>query len=393
MRTFLTPGVLLAALLVNPIARAEEARPAAAFQPAKDTLVYVGTYTGGRSASKGIYVFRLHSDAQNAVLVPMGVAVESSSPAFLDVDLKRRLVFAANENDGAVSSFAIEADTGKLKPLSQRSSMGAGPCHLVLDATGRNLLVANYSGGTVASFRVEADGKIGEPVSVIKHEGSSVNPSRQKEPHPHQVALAPSNRFAYVCDLGIDKVMIYAFDPATGKLAPAATPFAALKPGAGPRHLAFRPDGKFAYVINELNSTVTAFAVDAQTGKLTEIDTQSSLPANFNGRSSGAEIAVLPNGKSLFASNRGHNSLAQFAIDAAKGTLTLVAHQDIGGKTPRHFGVQPNAEHLVIGNQDTNQAVVCRIDPQSGRLTASGVLSEVPSPVCIVFVPPGGEVK
>lgn len=362
----------------------------------KDTLVYVGTYTG-RTGAKGIYAFKLQTQndevSQNLLLLPLGVAVESPSPAFLDVDLKRRLVFAANENDGAVSSFAIEPATGKLKPINQRSSMGDGPCHLVLDRTGQNLLVANYGGGTVASFRVAADGRIGDAASVIKHQGSSVNSARQKEPHPHQVALAPSNRFAYVCDLGMDKVMIYAFDAATGKLTPAATPFAAIKAGSGPRHLSFRPDGKFAYVLNELSSTITTFAVDTASGRLTEVATVSSLPPQFDGSNSGAEITVLPNGRFLFASNRGANCLTRFAIDAAKGTLTLVEEQGTSGKTPRHFGVQPNAKHLAIGNQDTNSVLLCRIEADSGRLKPSGVAIEVPSPVCLVFVPPTADTK
>jgi 6-phosphogluconolactonase len=292
-----------------------------------------------------------------------------------------------------VSAYAIDPATGKLNLLNRKSSMGTGPCHLVLDKEGRHILVANYSGGVVAVLPVGEDGKLGDATSVIKHTGKSVNPQRQEAPHPHQVALDPANHFAYVPDLGIDKIMIYRFDAKAGRLTPAPTPFIAMKPGAGPRHMAFRPDGKFAYVINELNSTVSTLACNAATGALTEVATQSSLPPNFDGKNSGAEIAVLPSGKFLFVSNRGHNSLVQFALDPEKGTLTYVAEQSTGGKTPRHFGVQPNGKHLAIGNQDSNQVLVCGIDPTNGRLKPAGVLTDVASPVCMVFVPPAGEVK
>ena len=228
----------------------------------KDTLVYVGTYTtGGRS--KGIYLFRLQTTnldvSQNITLVPLGVAAETQSPSFLEVDLKRRLLFAVNEVDsfdgkptGAVSAFKIEPATGKLTLLNQQPSMGQGPCHLALDRTGKHLLVANYGSGSVAVLPVAADGKLGAASEVVQHSGKSVNPQRQKGPHAHHVTVDPANRFAFVCDLGLDKVMVYAFDPARGKLKPHNPPSVSLKPGAGPRHLAFRPDGRFAYVLNEL---------------------------------------------------------------------------------------------------------------------------------------------
>jgi 6-phosphogluconolactonase len=401
MRPHLAPLVFVSlALILGTAIRAE----VAGYNPAKDTLVYVGTYTSGRSTSKGIHVLRLQTQnedvAQNIQLVPLGLAAEAPDPAFLDLDLKRRRLFAAHEMNsfegqrtGAISSYAIDPATGKLNLVNRKASMGTGPCHLVLDKEGRNVLVANYSGGTVVVLPVGEDGKLGDASAVIQHSGKSVNPQRQEAPHPHQVALDPANRFAYVPDLGIDKVMIYRFDAKAGSLAPAEKPFVAMKPGAGPRHMSFRPDGKFAYVLNELNSTVTALACDPATGALTEIETVSSLPPHFDGRNSGAEIAVLPNGRFLFVSNRGHNSLVLFAIDREKGTLTYVEEQGTGGKTPRHFGVQPNAKHLAIGNQDSNQVLICRIDPENGRLKPSGVFTDVPAPVCMVFLPPPSEVR
>jgi 6-phosphogluconolactonase len=405
MRPHATPiGLLIAALALTGVARAQDNASLTGYQPAKDTLVYVGTYTSGRSTSKGIHLFRLQTQneevSQNILLVPLGLAAEAPDPAFLDLDQKRRRLFAAHEinnfegkSTGAISSYAIDPATGKLNLISRKSSEGRGPCHLLLDKEGRNVLVANYSGGTVAVLPVGDDGKLGDASTIIQHTGKSVNPQRQEAPHPHQVVLDPANRFAYVPDLGIDKVVAYRFDAKAGKLTPAESAGIAMKPGAGPRHMAFRPDGKFAYILNELNSTVTAVAVDAETGKLTEIETQSSLPPYFDGRNSGAEIAVLPNGRFLFVSNRGHNSLVLFAIDRDKGTLNFVEEQGTGGKTPRHFGVQPNAKHLAIGNQDSNQVLICRIDPDNGRLKPSGVFADVPAPVCMVFLPPPGEVK
>jgi len=401
MLSIKTPvGLLALSMLVG--AGASAAEPAAGYSLTKDTLVYVGTYTGPKS--EGIYAFRLlaDTDAASAIvrLIPLGLAAESTNPSFLAVDEKRRLLFAANETGqfegkptGAVSAFAIDPATGKLSLLNQRSSVGSGPCHLVLDKEGRHVLVANYGSGSVAVLRVEADGRLGETTAFVQHAGKSVNPQRQKGPHAHCVTLDPANRFAFVCDLGLDQVLAYRFDAQTGKLAPAEPAFAKLKPGAGPRHLVFRPDGKFAYVVNELNSTVTAFSYDGTAGRLTEIGTVSTLPPQYSGRSSCAEIGVTPTGRFLYASNRGHDSLAIYAIDPAKGTLTAAGHQDTGGKVPRHFGLEPSGRHVVIGNQNSDTMVVCRIDPASGRLTPSGAPVDVPSPVCVVFLPPPADAR
>jgi 6-phosphogluconolactonase len=385
---------LLVALMVSAVHGAEASRPV---DMAKDTLVYVGTYTGPKS--KGIHFFWLKTEgndvSQNITLVPLGVAAETPNPSFITLDAKRRLLFAVNEIDnfegkpsGAVSAFAIDPATGKLTLINQRPSMGTGPCHLVLDKDGKNLLVANYNNGSVAVLPVAADGKLGEATSVIQHSGKSVNPERQKGPHAHCVTLDPANRFAFVCDLGLDQVLAYRFDPAQGKLTPAEPAFIATKPGAGPRHMAFRPDGKFAYVINELDSTVTTYAYDAEKGQLKELETLTTLPPYYDGPNSGAEIAVLPSGKFLFVSNRGNETLVLFEIDKDKGTLSYVEEQNTGGKKPRHFGVQPSAKHLAVANQSSDTVLVCRIDEGNGRLKPSGVFAEVGSPACVVFLPP-----
>jgi 6-phosphogluconolactonase len=377
-----------------------QAKPAPS--AANATLVYVGTYTNANGAgakSKGIYLFRLQPAgdevSQNITLVPLGLAAETTNPSFLELDPTRRLLFAVNETGefqgkptGGVSAFSIDSASGKLTLLNQRSSMGKDPCHLLLDRTGRNLLVANYSSGTVAVLPVQADGKLGDATDVIQHVGKSVHPDRQREPHAHGVTHDPANRLVFVCDLGLDKVMIYRFDPEKGKLTPHDPPFAALKPGAGPRHMVFGRDGRFAYVINELNSTVTVFAYNPSNGALKELQTVSTLPGHWEGANTTAEIGIHPSGKFLYASNRGHNSVVLFTIDTGKGTLTWVEEQGTGGATPRHFGIEPSGKHLVIANQGSNTLLVSRIDAGNGRLKPSGIFAEAPTPVCVKFLPP-----
>jgi 6-phosphogluconolactonase len=365
--------------------------------PANSTLLYAGTYTGPKS--KGIYYFRLQPGdlevSQNITLVPLGLAAETQNPSFLEIDLKRRLLFAVNEIDtfegkasGAVSAFSIDPSTGKLTLLNRRPSMGTGPCHLVLDKENRYLLVANYGGGSVVVLPVGLDGRLGEATSFIQHTGKSIDPKRQLGPHAHCVTMDPSNRFAFVCDLGLDKVMTYKFDAQQGKLTPADPAFTSIKPGAGPRHMVFRPDGRFAYVINELDSTLNTFTYDANTGVLKELQTISTLPVYYEGPNSGAEVGIHPSGKYLYASNRGNNTVVLFGIDADKGTLTYIEEQGTGGKTPRHFGIEPSAKYMAIANQDSDTILACRIDAGNGRLKPSGVFAACPSPVCIKFLPP-----
>lgn len=367
------------------------------------SLVYVGTFTETPAKSKGIYLFWLATEGNevsaNVTLMPLGVAAETPSPSFLTLDLKRRLLFCVNETEtfnrkpgGGVSAFAIDPASGKLKLINQRSSMGAGPCHLVLDKTGGNVLVANYNSGNVAVLPVSADGTLGEATCVIQDAGKGPNAKRQEGPHAHCVTMSPDNKFAFVCDLGIDKVMIFKFDAEHGKLTANEPAFAQTKPGAGPRHLVFHPNGKFAYLIHELDSTITAFAYDAQTGVLKELQTLSSLPRSYEGPNKAAEVAIVPSGKFLFASNRGKDTVVLFAIAPDTGTLTWVAEQNTGGKTPRQFGIQPSGKLLAICNQDSDSVLMCGIDAISGRLKPTDVFTPVPSPVCAVFLPAvGGE--
>ena len=388
-------------LVATSLCQAVTAAPTSDAPPKNSTLVYVGTYTDTPAKSKGIYLFWFQTEANEvSTLMPLGVAAETPSPSFLTLDTKRRLLFCANESEtfegkpgGGVRPFSIDPASGKLKLISQRSSMGAGPCQLVLDQTGKYVLVANYNSGNVAVLPVGMDGTLGEATSVIQDSGKGPNTSRQEGPHAHCVTMSPDNKFAYVCDLGIDKVMVFKFDAAHGKLSENNPPYVQTKPGAGPRHLVFHPSKKFAYLINEIDSTITAFAYDAKTGGLKELQTLSSLPGHYEGPNKAAEIAITPSGKFLFASNRGNETVVLFAIDAGKGTLTLVEQQNTGGKTPRHFGIQPSGKHLAICNQDSDTVLVCGIDATSGRLKPSGVFTPVPSPACAVFLPPAGGKK
>lgn len=376
----------LALLLSYPLGR-PAARPAAA--PSSE-LVYVGTYTGAES--KGIYAYRF--DLATAELTPIGLVAETPSPSFLAIHPTRRFLYAANEvgnfdaeRSGSVSGFAIDAKSGKLTPLNRISSRGSGPAYIAVDKAGKNVLVANYNGGNIAVLPIGTDGMLSEASAFVQHSGSSVNPSRQRGPHAHSINVSPDNRFAIAADLGLDKLLIYRFDAAKGTLAPNEPPFTPVKPGAGPRHFAFHPSGKFAYVICEMQSTITAFDYDAASGALKETQTVSTLPADFQGQSSTAEVQVDPAGKFVYGSNRGHNSIAVFAVEAATGKLRLVEHVPTEGRTPRNFTIDPSGRYLFAANQDSNNIVVFRVDPASGRLTPAGKTIEISRPVCVKFVP------
>jgi 6-phosphogluconolactonase len=248
--------------------------------------------------------------------------------------------------------------------------------------------VANYGGGSVACLPIGEDGRLGDATAFIQHKGSSVNPQRQREPHAHSINLDAANRFAFVADLGLDKVLVYRFDPSAGTLEPNDPPAAVIASGSGPRHFAFHPSGRFAYVINELNSTVTAFAYDAERGTLQTLQTVTTLPEGFDGKSFPAEVQVHPSGKFLYGSNRGHDSIACFAIDAATGRLTPIGHEPTQGKNPRNFGIDPTGAYLLAANQDGDNVVAFRIDPATGKLSPTGQSIRVPMPVCVKFMLP-----
>jgi 6-phosphogluconolactonase len=356
-------------------------------------LVYFGTYTGEHS--QGIYVSRL--DMTTGVLAPPELAAESTSPSFLALHPTGNFLYAVNEiNDfegqpvGSVSAFAIDRRSGRLTPINRQSSGGRGPAHLIVDAAGRNVLVANYGGGSAAVLPLDRTGALRPPSSVVEHTGSGVNPNRQQRPHAHAIQLDGENRFAYVPDLGIDKVMIYRFDGERGTLEPHDPPSVSVAAGAGPRHFAFHPQGRFAFVINELTCTITTFSLGPTPGALTAIHTVSTLPAGESVQKgySTAEIRVHPSGRFVYGSNRGHDSIAVFALDQDSGRLTLVQHEPTQGSTPRNFGIDPSGRWLLAANQRSNSVVVFAIDERTGRLTPTGERIEVGAPVAVKVVNP-----
>lgn len=352
--------------------------------------VYIGTSTGAKS--KGIYRFELDL-ASGKASAPV-LAAETAKPTFLAIHPGQRFLYAVGEiNDfkkqraGAVNAFALDPKTGGLTLLNQQSSGGPGPCHVSIDKAGKNVLVANYVGGSAGCLPVDADGKLGNMSSFVQHKGSSADPKRQEGPHAHSINLDPANHFAFVADLGLDKVMIYRFDPAKGELTPNTPPAADVAPGSGPRHFAFHPTGKYAYVINELKNTITVFGYDPEKGTLTTLQTATTLPEGFKGTSYTAEVVVHPSGKFVYGSNRGQNSIAIFAVNPASGKLTARGHQAEGIKWPRNFAIDPTGTYLLAANEQGHTVAIFRIDPETGSLTPTGNVVEVPSPMCVRMIP------
>jgi 6-phosphogluconolactonase len=358
---------------------------AAGLSYAAPDTVYFGTYTGPES--RGIYY--AHFDAATGKFDAPKLAAEIKNPSWVTLHPNRRYLYAVTEigSDGrgeaSVSSFSINADE-TLTKLNEVPAGGGGACHLAIDRGGRNLAVANYGTGSVAVFRLEADGKLGSRSAFIQHTGSSLT-RRQQGPHAHAVVLSADERYLFVPDLGLDHFMSYRFDRNTGTLAANDPPFAAVKPGSGPRHFAFHPKGKYAYGLNEIGSTVSVFSYDKARGTLKEIQNISTLPANFSGNSTTAEIQVDRRGRFVYASNRGDDSITVFAV-GGNGMLTEVERVPTQGKTPRNFSLDPSGRFLLAANQNTGNVVVFRVDAASGKLVPSGAVLEVPSPVCIEFL-------
>ncbi|MGA2020104.1 MAG: lactonase family protein [Candidatus Sulfotelmatobacter sp.] len=355
-------------------------------------FVYVGTYTEEASTSKGIYAYRF--DSSNAQLTSIGLVAQTTNPSFLALHPNHHFLYAVNEvgnfkgqKSGGVSAFAIDHATGKLTLLNEVASGGADPCYIIVDKTGKFVLVANYTGGSVSVFPILQDGSLGAASAFVQHAGHGTNPKRQEGPHAHSIDLSPDNRFAIVDDLGLDETLVYKFDSAKGSLTPNDPPFAKADAGAGPRHFALSPNGKFGYVIDEMGDTVSVFSFDAAAGALRPLQTISTIPKGFAGQNDDAEIVIHPSGKFLYASNRGHDSIAIFSIDPEKGTLTLVEYVPTKGQSPRNFEIDPTGRFLFAANEKSNNIVVFRIDPQTGRLAATGKVLDISQPVCVRFVP------
>jgi 6-phosphogluconolactonase len=377
-------SVALAAPLLWPVGAAGAAKAAKG-----EYLVYIGAYTGKKS--QGIQVLRFSS--VTGKLTPVGLAAETPSPSWVTIHPNHRFLYAVSEisnyegkRSGAVAAFRIDATTGQLTFLNKVASRGAGPCFVTVDKTGKCVLVANYGGGSVAVLPIKEDGSLSEASAFVQHSGTVANPKRQGGPHAHSINVSPNNRFAIVADLGLDEVLVYRFDPVKGSLVPNEPPFTKVSPVSGPRHFAFHPNGKFGYVINEIASTVTAFSYDAAGGVLKELQTIRTLPEDFKGVNNTAEVQVHPSGKFLYGSNRGHDSIAVFAVDSKKGTLQAIEQVSTQGKVPRNFGIDPTGSYLIAANQNSDNLVVFRIDRKTGKLTPTGQTVEVGAPVCVKFL-------
>ena len=350
-------------------------------------LVFLGTYTRD-GTSRGIYATRL--DADSGALSEPELAAELENPTWLALSPDRRFLYANQANASQAHAFRVDRATGRLEPLAAPaevdSAPGLGsPSHLAVDATGRVLLAANYHQSFVAATPIQLDGTLGL-AKVIRHEGKGTHPARQEKPHPHSVTLSPDNRFVLVADLGLDRIFSYALDPVEGRLAPANPPFVACSPGDGPRHFKFSQDGARAYAINELGNTISVFDYDSTRGALTFRQKVSTLPDEFKETNITAEIRLHPNGRFVYGSNRGHDSIAVFSVAPKFGELNAVEIVKTGGRTPRNFALSPDGNWLLCGHQDTPLVTVFRIDPATGRLTRTKHEAAVPACVCVTFV-------
>jgi 6-phosphogluconolactonase len=346
-------------------------------------LIFLGGYT--RTIGRGIHAVRLDDDT-GALSAPALVA-ETPNPTWIELSPNKKFLYAIHPSQAQVVGFSVDAASGKLTPLPVPASpQASAPSHLAIDRTGRVLLAANYADGYVASLPIRADGTLGEP-KIIRHEGKSVHPTRQTKSFVHSVTVSPDNRFVIVCDLGTDKIYSYALDVATATLAPANPPFVTTAPGAGPRHFKFSNNGRHGYAINELGNTIAVYDYNAATGALTPIQTVPTLPPDFTAPNTTAEIRIHPNGKFLYGSNRGHDSLAVYTIDPANGHLSAQPIQLIssGGKLPRNYALSSNGKWLVCGHQDTDLVTVFRVDSATGRLTRNENSANVPMCVCVLF--------
>ncbi len=352
--------------------------------------VYLGTYTG--KGSEGIYTCQFNS--KSGQLSDLKLAVRSDNPSFLAVDQKGQCLYAVNETGtylneptGSVSVFNIHHITGQLELLQQISSLGAAPAHLSLNQTGQYLFVANYTGGNIAAFPINNQGQLGEPTGFMQHEGSGTNRIRQERPHAHCIAVSNNDQYVLVADLGIDKLMFYRFYNTSGSLEPHNPAFVQLLPGAGPRHFDFHPSGEAVYVLNELSSTISVFSFDTATAGMQLRQDIGTLPEDFSGENTTAEIEVDARGRFLYASNRGHNSIVQYAIDPVSGKIKPIAWISSGGKDPRHFTIDPSGKWLLAANQNSDNVVVFRIDPDNGQLKETSNSLQLSMPVCIRFIP------
>jgi 6-phosphogluconolactonase len=348
---------------------------------------YVGTYTD--SAAKGVYALKWDAPAKK--FVSLGLQAEIASPSFVAVSPSHKFLYAITERaarrdgTGSVSSYAIDPASGALKLINRVPAHGNTSAHLVVDASAKWLLVANYGSGSVASFALNADGSVGEMADFKQHSGSSVNPHRQTGPHPHEAVMSPDNRFLLVPDLGLDKVFVYALDGATGKLTLAST--TDTRPGFGPRHMLFGKGGRFAYVLGEMASAVAVMSYDAKNGKLALVENIDTIPPQLTTENNSAELALSQDGRFLYATNRGHDSVTVFKVNAANGKLTNIQNIPTQGHIPRGMSLDPDGTHLLTGNQNSDTITIFDRDTKTGKLTFASQMTDIPTAVCILFTP------
>ena len=358
-------------------------------QNGKEPMIFVGTYTEpDQSTSEGVYAFGMDSSSGNLNLKT--VAKNLINPSFLALHPGTGNIYVVHEKGtfegqpgGGVIALAMDPESGEIRVLNKQSSGGEDPCYISLERTGRYALVANYISGCVAMLPIESDGRLGPASSICQHRGSSIHPERQDKPYAHCILPDPTNVFAVACDLGTDKIMIYRMDLDAGQLIEHS--HVEVAPGSGPRHLIFHPNGRFAYVVCELNSSVLGFTWDAEGGTLEEFQTVRTLPPGYEGRNLPADIHITPNGQFLYASNRGHDSLACYEVSAESGELTLKHHTSSGGMEPRGFAITSDGKFLIAANQNSNNLVPFLIDPGMGQLSRFGDETQVSMPVCVKF--------
>lgn len=353
---------------------------------ATTSLVYVGTYTGG--GSEGIYLCRL--DLTTGALERIGVAAGADNPSYLAIDAARLRLYAVNEVSeyegragGSISAYAIQPASGALSLINRQFSHGKAPCYVTTDRAGRYVFVVNYAGGNGVVLPLGADGALLEPSDIIVHAGGGRNSRRQDGPHPHAIVLDKAGNYAFVPDLGLDRVMQYRFDPRRGRLPANEQPGVDMPPGSGPRHLVFHRNGRQAYVINELSSTIAACAYDPERGTLRVIQTVATLPDGFQGTNLAADIHLTPNGKFLFASNRGHDSIACYPVDPETGELQAANYVSTQGRTPRGFAVDPGGTFVLVANQDSHHVLSFRLDEEAGTISPTGHAIPIPNPTCL----------
>jgi 6-phosphogluconolactonase len=355
---------------------------------AAERLVFISAFAAGENGA--IHAFRL--DLDTGRLKPAQRTTGVEHPFYLALAPNQKYLYSihAKEFGGKdaeqIAAYEILGTDGKLKLLNRQSARGSAACYLDVDATGKTVLVANYTSGSVAALPVNDDGSLGKAASFVQHSGSSIDPARQKEPHAHCLVISPDNRFAFAADLGLDQVVCYQLEAAKAKLTANRQPFVRTSPGAGPRHLTFHPNGKHVYVINELSNSVTLFDYDTDSGTLTVKQTISTLPKDFAGKSYCADLKITPDGRFLYGTNRGHDSIARFRL-GKEGRLTLLGIEPSLGKGPQNLAIAPGGKLLLCANMPGNHVAVFRIDQEMGGLTSAAAPVSMPSPSCIRIMP------